>query len=787
MKNLILISVFIGNLIFNNCISQSTRVATLVADAFLSEAAPSSNWGNDALVPLGLEPDGRVCAPIFKFDLGSFTGQVHVHSAELKLYYYPGIPVERVVGEVFRITQSWSESSVTWNNAPNTSFFDQYFFAGTGGTSLSINMTPIVKQWLEEGRSNHGFGLSPFGIIDGEITPDGNACFFYTKEGSSTYKPKLTFQYSYLDVGPDIQGVINSSGATEFHVSTNVGWSVSDDASWLTATKVDGSTISVLYDANTSTSSRTAHITVITSDLSETVNVFQSGSEAYIDVSPNNLEVNSSSGTSYFNVSSNVIWDVSDDASWLTSTKTDDGTITVSYNENSSTSSRTANITASSGGIFETVTLTQSGIALYLDVNPNSKTVGSSPGTTTYNVNSNVVWSVSDDVSWLTATKTNESTITVTYDENPYSNSRTGHISASGSGVSENVSLIQSGSEAYLDVSPNTREVNSSSGTTSFNVSANVYWDVSDDASWLTATKTDDYTITINYNENTSTNSRTSNITVNGTGGLSEVVTVVQNGTFYINVSPNSKTVNSSSGTATFEVSSNVVWSVSDDASWLTATKVDGSTISVSYDANSSTNSRTANITASGSGVSETVTLTQSEPDAVTLYITPDYQEVPPDAGSIFLSINSNSGWEISDDAEWLTVNPFEGIYDDTITATFTRNDSESSRIATIFVSSGEINVSAVIIQNSSVNGIEIDGSLNSVQVYPNPVNEVLFICHNSNKLSFRMTSLSGQVISESENVPSYFEFSLPEIKPGMYLLQFIADKSSFSQKIIVE
>ena len=80
-----------------------------------------------------------------------------------------------------------------------------------------------------------------------------------------------------------------------------------------------------------------------------------------------------------------------------------------------------------------------------------------------------------------------------------------------------------------------------------------------------------------------------------------------------LDVSPNSRSVTDASGTTTFTVSSTVGWSVEDDAAWLTATKIDGSTISVSYEANALNSSRTANIKAFGTGgVEETVTVTQS-------------------------------------------------------------------------------------------------------------------------------------------------------------------------------
>ena len=248
-----------------------------------------------------------------------------------------------------------------------------------------------------------------------------------------------------------------------------------------------------------------------------------------------------------------------------------------------------------------------------LDVSPNSRSVTDASGTTTFTVSSTVGWSVEDDAAWLTATKTDESTISVSYTGNSSTSSRTANIKAVGTGeVEETVTVTQAA--ATFDVSPNSRSVSSTSGTTTFTVSSTVGWSVEDDAAWLTATKTDESTISVSYTGNSSTSSQTANIKAFGTGGVEETVTVTQAAaTSPFDVSPNSRSVSSTSGTTTFTVSSIVGWSVEDDAGWLTATKTDGSTISVSYTGNSSTSSRTANIKAFGTGgVEETVTVTQS-------------------------------------------------------------------------------------------------------------------------------------------------------------------------------
>lgn len=94
----------------------------------------------------------------------------------------------------------------------------------------------------------------------------------------------------------------------------------------------------------------------------ESVTVTQAGSSTTIDVSPENQPVSSSAGSTYFDVTANAEWSVSDDASWLTATKTSDNRIDCTYSSNPNTTSRTATITAyCDGGVDDKVIVTQAG------------------------------------------------------------------------------------------------------------------------------------------------------------------------------------------------------------------------------------------------------------------------------------------------------------------------------------------------------------------------------------------------------------------------------------------
>ncbi len=84
-----------------------------------------------------------------------------------------------------------------------------------------------------------------------------------------------------------------------------------------------------------------------------------------------------------------------------------------------------------------------------------------------------------------------------------------------------------------------------------------------------------------------------------------------------LTVSPHTIALSSSaSNTKTFTITSNILWEISSNQTWLTVSSSSGSynaTITITVTANSTTSSRTAIITVSGAGVSDQlITVTQS-------------------------------------------------------------------------------------------------------------------------------------------------------------------------------
>ncbi len=350
-----------------------------------------------------------------------------------------------------------------------------------------------------------------------------------------------------------------------------------------------------------------------------------------LTVSPSSLTLGAASGSNnQISVSSNVSWTASDNASWLSvspSSGSNNGTVTVTAtSENTSTNPRSGTVTISGNGITRTVSVTQNGAASTLTITPSSLSLGAASGSNDQiTVSSNVSWSASDNASWLSVSPSsgsNNGTVTVTAtSENTSTNPRSATVTISGNGITRTVSVTQNGTAASLTVSPSNLSLASVSGSNDqINVSSNISWSASDNASWLSVSPSNgsnNRTVTVTAtSENTSTNSRSATVTISGSG-ITRTISVTQNGAAAsLTVSPSNLSLASASGSNDqISLSSNVNWSASDNASWLSVSPSSGSnngTITVTATSeNTSTNSRSATVTISGNGITRTVSVSQ--------------------------------------------------------------------------------------------------------------------------------------------------------------------------------
>ena len=154
-----------------------------------------------------------------------------------------------------------------------------------------------------------------------------------------------------------------------------------------------------------------------------------------------------------------------------------------------------------------------------------------------------------------------------------------------------------------------------------FTISSNFEWTVTvlNDAQWLKVNPrngSDNRTVTVIADPNQNTDSRSTTITVsNGVPNKEQNINATQEATI-LSVSPTSLSFSSSGEQKSFDITSNISWTVSSNtSSWLTISPTSNSidrTVTVTASTNTTTSQRTATITVSGNGITRSIAVTQT-------------------------------------------------------------------------------------------------------------------------------------------------------------------------------
>ncbi|MDW3194623.1 MAG: BACON domain-containing carbohydrate-binding protein [Cytophagales bacterium] len=521
----------------------------------------------------------------------------------------------------------------------------------------------------------------------------------------SAFEPELKVSPTTLEV--------SSSGGTEtIVVTSNLSWAASANVSWISINPSSGSSgdqnISLNISENSETTDRSAELTITGGDLTQIVTIQQSAFEPELKVSPTTLEVSSSGGTETIVVTSNLSWAASANVSWISinpsSGSSGDQNISLNISENSETTDRSAELTFTGGDLTQIVTIQQSAFAPELSISPSSLTFSQSGGTESFDITSNVSWTLNHDNEWLTISETSgtgNQSIEVTAESNPDENERQGTITISGDGLSSSLSIDQAGMTTIPEISvdPETLNFEATSSSQTFEITSNVNWEISSSDSWATFTPDSgmgNETISVTVSDNSTNSSRQATLSITGSG-ISTTVQVEQEPTpesGFITIDPSSIEVTYEEGSESVDLSSNISWSIEADSNWLTVSPTEGTeneVITISFTENELSENRTAviqiNGSDSGSDINETLTFTQL-PNP-TLTVNPTHLNFDSKGGTGQFDINTNISWNIDVNFTWISISPSTGTGDQTVTATIDQNDNEDSRSGVVTVYGG--------------------------------------------------------------------------------------------------
>lgn len=347
-----------------------------------------------------------------------------------------------------------------------------------------------------------------------------------------------------------------------------------------------------------------------------------------LNASQETYNLTPAASTQTVNITSNVPWSVTSSQTWLTvspASGTNNGSVTLTAAANPGNTTRSATVTITGGGITKTITVNQATSAVAaLEVSPATLEVAAAANSTeTFDITSNVAWTVSSSEAWLTANVTsgmNNAAITLTAAANTVITPRSATVTVTGSGITKTITVTQAGIAPVLTVSTETLNANAAANNTAtFDITSNTSWTATSSETWLTvgtASGTGNANITLTASANESISTRTATVTVTGSN-ITRTITVTQAGAEpVLTVSRTTASIGApANSTATFDITSNTTWTVTSSETWLTLSSASGSNnaaITLTAAANETTTARTATVTVTGSGITKTVAVTQT-------------------------------------------------------------------------------------------------------------------------------------------------------------------------------
>jgi hypothetical protein len=171
---------------WDTCSSPGTQTVTADRDSYVAQGSPTQNNGTDgnlfveSRILLVLNQNQRT---LVGFTLPSIPSGCTVLLAKLQLFA-TGAEGTRTI-QAYRVTSSWTETGVTWNNQPTTTGTPATSASGLGWREWTV--TTIVQN--QYSGTNHGFLLR-----DSSESASGFRQTYTSREGASN-DPELVITF----------------------------------------------------------------------------------------------------------------------------------------------------------------------------------------------------------------------------------------------------------------------------------------------------------------------------------------------------------------------------------------------------------------------------------------------------------------------------------------------------------------------------------------------------------------------------------------------------------------
>ena len=525
-------------------------------------------------------------------------------------------------------------------------------------------------------------------------------------ENEPEITPEIKFTEDIVTSGISVESAEQS---ITLSFSTNVAWSATVSANWLTISPSSGeagkNSVKVEVEENRTGQPRSATITISDKESTRKVSVTvrQEALKASLTVSPESLEFSANKGEEMLNVTSNTDWVITKDAEWIT-LDSDKGkglaTIAAGVTENTSLTSRTGTITVSTsdGSVKKTVSVRQSGADVIFTIDKNEFNVAAVGESFSVKVTHNIGYKINSMPDWVKQTgmvpSGNTDTYTFTAEANTSTEAREGVIVfCNDNNECVPVTVKQAGANATLSVSPAELTFTANTESKSLDVTSNTAWTAASGASWAKLNKTNgsgNAQIAVTAEENTAITQRSATITIKTADGkASATVKVTQSAANVIfSVDKNEHSVAAAGGDFTVKVTRNIGYKINSQPEWVKqpdkANSGNVDTYTFTAEANTSTEAREGVIVFCNDN-NERIQVTVKQAGAkASLSVSPAELTFTAKPESKSFSVSSNTDWSVASSADWVKIGTTSSSGNAQVTASAEENTATTQRTATI-------------------------------------------------------------------------------------------------------
>ena len=574
-------------------------------------------------------------------------------------------------------------------------------------------------------------------------------------ENEPEITPEIKFTEDIVTSGISVESAEQS---ITLSFSTNVAWSATVSADWLTISPSSGeagkNSVKVEVEENRTEQPRSATITISDKESMQKVSVTvrQEALKASLTVSPESLEFSANKGEEMLNVTSNTDWVITKDAEWIT-LDSDKGkglaTIAAGVTENTSLTSRTGSITVSTsdGSVKKTVSVRQSGAAVVFTIDRNEFSVAAAGESFSVKVTHNIGYKINSQPDWVKQTDKvpsgNTDTYTFKTEANTSTEARGGVIVfCNDNNECVPVTVNQTGANATLSVSPAELAFTAKSESKTFSIASNTAWTATSSAPWAktnAASGSGNAQVVVSAEENTAITQRSATVTIKTADGkATATVKVTQSAANVIfSVDRNEFNVAAAGESFSVKVTHNIGYKINSMPDWVKQTNktTSGNTDTFTFkaEANTSTVAREGVIVFCNDN-NECVPVTVKQVGAnATLSVSPASMTFTAKSESKTFTVTSNTDWTMTSDAAWVKLSATDGSGNAQVTVTAEENTATKQRIATITLKTkdGKTTATVKLSQNGADIIFRIDGDNREYKVEAEGGEIQFFVIHN--------------------------------------------------------